>query len=174
MPDITTGLPLFSSSLLEVAGEALERMTSEDGGTCMLMALYGDRPILIIVPKSLMIQWQEELWNLLEMPSARWNGWQWIDEQGVTYPEFSSQGMRKCPRRIGILSTGLIIRGSEAVDQIKDLAYECVILDEAHRARRSNLGPMHRGEKAGTFSCFAGACKSIHERTGFPRKPSTS
>jgi len=46
------------------------------------------------------------------------------------------------------MSTGLIIRGSETVDQIKDFDYECVILDEAHRARRSNLGPTHRGEKA--------------------------
>jgi hypothetical protein len=113
-----------------------------------LMALYGDRPILILVPKPLMIQWQDELWNLLEMPSARWNSRQWIDEQGVAYPEFGPQGMRKCPRRIGIMSTGLIIRGSETVDLIKDFDYECVILDEAHRARRSNLGPTHRGEKA--------------------------
>jgi hypothetical protein len=113
-----------------------------------LMALYGDRPILILVPKPLMIQWQDELWNLLEMPSARWNGRQWIDEQGVTYPEFGPQGMKKCPRRIGIMSTGLIIRGSETVDLIKDFDYECVILDEAHRARRSNLGPTHRREKA--------------------------
>jgi len=113
-----------------------------------LMALYGDKPILILVPKPLMTQWQDELWNLLELPSARWNGRQWIDEQGVTYPEFGSQGMRKCPRRIGIMSTGLIIRGSEAVNLIKDITYECIILDEAHRARRTNLGPTHRGEKA--------------------------
>jgi len=113
-----------------------------------LMALYGDKPILILVPKPLMIQWQDELWNLLEMPSARWNGRQWIDEQGVAYPEFGPQGMRKCPRRIGIMSTGLIVRGSETVDWIKELSYECVILDEAHRARRSNLGPTHREEKA--------------------------
>lgn len=113
-----------------------------------LMALYGEKPILILVPKPLMIQWQDELWSLLELPSARWNGRQWIDEQGVAYPEFGPQGMRKCPRRIGIMSTGLIIRGSETVDWISDFDYECVILDEAHRARRTNLGPTHRGEKA--------------------------
>lgn len=113
-----------------------------------LMALYGNKPILILVPKPLMIQWQDELWNLLEMPTARWNGRQWIDEQGVAHPEFGPQGMRKCPRLIGLMSTGLIIRGSETVDLIKDRDYECVILDEAHRARRSNLGPTHRGEKA--------------------------
>jgi hypothetical protein len=112
------------------------------------MALYGDKPILILVPKPLMTQWQDELWNLLELPSARWNGKQWIDEQGVDYPEFGPEGMRKCPRRIGIMSTGLIIRGSETVNLITDFAYECVILDEAHRARRTNLGPTHRGEKA--------------------------
>lgn len=30
-----------------------------------LMALYGTKPILILVPKPLMTQWQDELWNLL-------------------------------------------------------------------------------------------------------------
>ncbi|MFO7460874.1 MAG: helicase-related protein [Desulfatiglandales bacterium] len=113
-----------------------------------LMALYGEKPILILVPKPLMIQWQDELWILLEFPSARWNGKQWIDEQGMVYPETGAQGLRKCPRRIGIVSTGLITRGSESVQFLRDLSYECVILDEAHRARRTNLGPTHRGEKS--------------------------
>ena len=39
-----------------------------------LMALYGDKPILIIVPKTLMVQWQEEMKELLDMPSAIWTG----------------------------------------------------------------------------------------------------
>lgn len=113
-----------------------------------LMALYGEKPILILVPRPLLIQWQDELWNLLAMPSARWTGKQWIDEQGVTYPELGPEGLKKCPRRIGIVSTGLIIRGSEGTNYLKELTYDCVILDEAHRARRSNIGPTHRGEKA--------------------------
>jgi hypothetical protein len=112
-----------------------------------LMALYGEKPILILVPRPLMIQWQDELWDMLTMPSARWTGKQWIDEQGVTYPELGPAGLRKCPRRIGIVSTGLIIRGAEGVNYLKDLDYECVVLDEAHRARRSNIGPTHRQEK---------------------------
>lgn len=112
-----------------------------------LMALYGEKPILILVPRPLITQWQDELWNMLAMPSARWSGKQWIDEQGITYPEYGPVGLRKCPRRIGIVSTGLVIRGSEGVNYLKDLDYECVILDEAHRARRSNLGPTHRQEK---------------------------
>lgn len=112
-----------------------------------LMALYGERPVLILVPRPLVTQWQEELWNMLSMPSACWTGRQWIDEQGVIYPELGPAGLRKCPRRIGIVSTGLIIRGSEGVNYLKDFYYECVVLDEAHRARRSNLGPTHRQEK---------------------------
>lgn len=35
-----------------------------------LMALYGDKPVLIIVPKTLIFQWQEELHTLLDMPTA--------------------------------------------------------------------------------------------------------
>jgi len=114
----------------------------------MLMALYGEKPILILVPKALLTQWQDELWNLLALPSARWNGKQWIDEQGIAYPELGPEGLKKCPRRVGIVSTGLIVRGAEGVNSLKELTYECVILDEAHRARRRNIGPTHRGEKA--------------------------
>jgi hypothetical protein len=113
-----------------------------------LMALYGDKPILIVVPRPLMTQWQDELWNLLELPSARWDGRQWVDERGVVYPDYGPEGVRKCPRRTGIVSTGLIVRGSEAAKALRELTYECVILDEAHRARRGNLGPLHRGENA--------------------------
>jgi len=113
-----------------------------------LMALYGEKPILILVPRGLLTQWQDEIWNLLALPSARWTGKQWIDEQGVVYPELGLAGLKKCPRRIGIVSTGLIIRGSEGINYLKELTYECVVLDEAHRARRKNIGPAHRGEKA--------------------------
>lgn len=112
-----------------------------------LMAFYGEKPILILAPRPLLSQWQDELWNMLAMPSARWTGKEWIDEQGVIYPEIGSIGLKKCPRRVGIVSTGLIIRGSESGNYLKDLDYECVVLDEAHRARRTNIGLTHQGEK---------------------------
>lgn len=51
-----------------------------------LMALWGDRPVLVLVPKPLVEQWQEELRDLLQMPSAAWNGQQWVDERGNVYP----------------------------------------------------------------------------------------
>lgn len=103
-----------------------------------LMALYGDKPILIIVPKTLTYQWQDELKTLLDMPSAVWSGKSWVDESGYEYPSDSIRGILKCPRKVGIISQGLITSKSEATELLKQIKYECVILDEAHRARRKN------------------------------------
>ena len=76
--------------------------------SAQLMALYGDRPILVIAPKTLLWQWQEELNSLLDMPSAVWNGKEWIDENGIKYPSSGEGTIKKCPRRVGIISQGLI------------------------------------------------------------------
>lgn len=123
--------------------------------SAMLMALYGEKPVLILVPKPLLWQWQEEMLNLLEMPSAVWNGKQWIDENGLEYPVAGAIGIKKCPRRVGIVSQGLITSKSEASEYLKQMSYECVIVDEAHRARRKNLGPDREAEKADPNNLFA-------------------
>ena len=104
-----------------------------------LIALYDDRPVLIIVPKTLLLQWQEELMTLLNLPSAVWTGRFWLDENGYEYPADSKNAILKCPRKVGIISQGLITRKSEAAELLKSMRYSCVILDEAHRARRKNL-----------------------------------
>jgi len=114
--------------------------------TALLIALTGDKPILVICPRTLIWQWQTEMSDLLDMPSAVWKGKQWVDEQGIEHPAAGPEGIRRCPRRVGIVSSGLIIRGSEAVQYLLGLQYNCVILDEAHRARRSNLGENRDGE----------------------------
>jgi hypothetical protein len=113
-----------------------------------LMVLVGDKPVLVLAPKTLLQQWQGELLDLLDMPSARWNGRQWIDENGIEYPAVGPEGIRKCPRRVGIVSTGLVTAESETAKLLKTVNYECVILDEAHRARRRNLGPDCEDEKS--------------------------
>ena len=115
--------------------------------SAQLMALYGDKPILIIVPKTLLWQWQDEINNLLDMPSAVWDGGEWVDENGIKYPAVSDGSIKKCPRRVGIISQGLITAKSEQVQHLLNLEYECVIVDEAHRARRRNLGPGKDNEK---------------------------
>lgn len=103
-----------------------------------LMALYGDNPVLIIVPKTLLFQWQDEMKLLLDMPSAVWTGKGWQDDEGRFYPESGPRSILHCPRRVGIVSQGLVARRTESARLLLQGKYECVILDEAHRARRRN------------------------------------
>jgi len=70
------------------------------------------------------------------MPSAVWTARGWVDENGYEYPADSNKSILKCPRKVGIVSQGLITSKSVAGELLKRLKYECVILDEAHRARR--------------------------------------
>lgn len=108
--------------------------------SAQLMALHGEKPILIIAPKTLLWQWQGELNELLDLPSAVWDGRRWVDEQGLEYPNAGVKDITKCPRKIGIVSQGLFTANSKAVGYIMAKEYECVIVDEAHRSRRGNLG----------------------------------
>jgi superfamily II DNA or RNA helicase len=120
--------------------------TLQLGMAVQLMALWGDKPVLILAPKTLLWQWQDELRTMLDMPSAVWTGKAWVDENGIEHPVAGAQGLRKCPRRTGIVSQGLVTRGSEAVEHLRDMRFECVVIDEAHRIRRRNLGPNKEGE----------------------------
>jgi PLD-like domain/Helicase conserved C-terminal domain/SNF2-related domain len=97
-------------------------------------------PILVLAPKPLLEQWQDELMELLLLPSARWNGRVWVDENDLEYPAEGVKGLGKCPRRIGLVSQGLVVRGlSEAIDELLSRRYTCVIVDESHRARRRTV-----------------------------------
>lgn len=107
--------------------------------SAQLMALHGDKPVLIIVPKTLMKQWQDELNNMINLPSAIWNGKVWIDEEGRKYPNLGNQDIVKCPRKVGIISQGLITAKSESVDFLLSKSFECIIVDEAHHARRKSI-----------------------------------
>ena len=104
-----------------------------------LMALVGDGPVLVLVPKPLLRQWQDELDLLLGLPSAIWSGRGWVDERGIEHPNAGEDAIRRCPRRVGIVSTSLITSNSQAVALLLGMHFECVILDEAHRARLRNL-----------------------------------
>ncbi|MFT6380894.1 MAG: superfamily II DNA or RNA helicase [Akkermansiaceae bacterium] len=104
--------------------------------SAMLMALHGDRPVLIIVPKPLVWQWQDEMDKLLDMPSAVWDGKQWIDEHGISHGHSGNDVILKCPRKVAIVSQGLFSANTESARLLERQKYECVVLDEAHRARR--------------------------------------
>ena len=116
----------------------------------MLMALDDPNggPILVLAPKPLLRQWQDELMELLLLPSARWNGRAWVDENDVEHPSDGAKSLGRCPRRIGLVSQGLVVRGSgEAVRQLLARRYTCVIVDEAHRARRRNVPRVEAGSE---------------------------
>jgi hypothetical protein len=114
----------------------------------MLMALEGEGPVLVLAPKALAWQWQDELRELLDLPSAVWTSRGWVDEHGILHPAAGPHDIRRCPRRFGIVSQGLVTAGSEAVEFLLPNRYDCVIVDEAHRARRKNLGPGRENEAA--------------------------
>lgn len=103
-------------------------------------------PILVLAPKPLLQQWQDELMELLQLPSARWNGRAWVDENEVEYPANGAKSLGNCPRRIGLVSQGLVVRGnSEVIKQLLGRRYTCVIVDEAHRARRRKVPRVDAG-----------------------------
>ncbi|MCU7550400.1 phospholipase D-like domain-containing protein [Chitinophagaceae bacterium LB-8] len=109
-----------------------------------LMALYGNKPVLILAPKTLIWQWQDEMLSLLDMPSAVWNGRQWVDENGVEHAANGIKNLKNCPRKVGILSQGLITSGGEAAVMLRSMEFECVVVDEAHRARRKRFTDRQR------------------------------
>lgn len=108
----------------------------------LLMALEDPDggPILVLAPKPLLQQWQGELMELLLLPSARWTGRAWVDESELEYPSDGAKSLGKCPRRIGLVSQGLVVRGlPDALQQLLSRRYTCVVVDEAHRARRRKV-----------------------------------
>ncbi len=112
-----------------------------------LMALSGEKPVLVLAPKTLVWQWQDELMELLDLPAAVWTGKYWVDENRVDYPQVGAEGIRKCPRRVGIVPTSRATFRCPDADILKTLDFECVIVDEAHNARRQNLGEGRDAEK---------------------------
>lgn len=115
----------------------------------LLMALDDPTggPILVLAPKPLLQQWQDELMELLLLPSARWNGRGWVDESDLEYPSEGPKSLAKCPRRIGLVSQGLVVRGlPEAINQLLSRRYTCVIVDESHRARRTKVPKVDAGD----------------------------
>ncbi len=122
--------------------------TIQLGMAAQLMALHTDKPVLVLAPKTLIWQWQGELTDMLDVPSAVWNGRQWVDENGIEHAAVGPAGLAACPRRIGIVSYGLISAKSPSAEFLKKQNYACVVVDEAHRARRRNLGQGAEDEKA--------------------------
>jgi superfamily II DNA or RNA helicase len=106
--------------------------TVQLGMAAELIALTSERAVLVLAPKNLLLQWQDELDRMLAIPSSRWVDGRWLTEDGAVWP----LPPNACPRRIGLFPTSLVTAGSETAQALLNRRYACVVLDEAHRARR--------------------------------------
>ena len=120
--------------------------TIQLGLGAQMLSLYSDKPVLIICPKTLVWQWQDELRELMGLPSAVWDGRCWVDEHGNSTGGHSAYDVKKCPRKIGIISQGIITANTDAANHLLHMSFNTVIVDECHRARRKNLDPKKQNE----------------------------
>lgn len=102
------------------------------------------RPVVIFAPATLCEQWQTEMLDKLGIPCARWDTVRkvWLDPDERAISATGREQIAKCPMRMGIVSTGLMMRDSLEKDHLLGLRFGLVILDEAHKARsRQGFGP---------------------------------
>lgn len=95
------------------------------------------KPVIIFAPATLCEQWQTEMMDKLGVPCARWHTQKkvWWDHDNRAISPTGEEHIAKCPLRIGIVSTGLMMRDSLEKQYLLGLNYGLVILDEAHKAR---------------------------------------
>ncbi len=120
-------------------GKTLSMATS-----ALVSVLLEDGPVLILAPSTLIYQWQIEMMDKLGVPTAVWSSQKkaWFGVEGqLLSPQGDASSIRKCPYKIAIVSTGLIMHQREKEEFVKEAEkllknrYGTVILDEAHKAR---------------------------------------
>ena len=114
---------------LGTAALALSLLQDRESGTC--------KPVAVFAPATLCEQWQTELVDKLGIPSGRWETRKkvWVDHEERDISPIGAEHIVRCPMRIGIISTGLMMRNSEEKRCLLGLRFGLIILDEAHKAR---------------------------------------
>lgn len=129
---------IYGQARLLLADEVGVGKTLSMAASAMLSTLLDDGPVLILCPSTLTIQWQMELKDKLGIPSAVWSSVKkvWIDPHGHIIKTRGPEDIARCPFRIAIVSTGLVIHDSDECRFLLERKYGTVMLDEAHRARQ--------------------------------------
>ena len=141
---------IYGKARLLLADEVGVGKTLSMATSALVSALLEDGPVLILVPSTLTVQWQIEMMDKLGIPTAVWSSQKkvWLGVEGqMLSPRGDASSIKKCPYRIAIISTGLIMHQRENGDFVKEAGmllrnkYGTVILDEAHKARvKGSLG----------------------------------
>lgn len=113
------------------------------GTAALTLCLVADKehqarkPVVIFAPATLCEQWQTEMIDKLGIPCARWDTLRkvWLDVEERAISPAGREQIARCPLRIGIVSTGLMLRDSLEKQHLLGLRFGLVILDEAHKAR---------------------------------------
>jgi superfamily II DNA or RNA helicase len=139
---------IYGQARLLLADEVGVGKTFSLAGSALVSSLLGDGPILILCPATLTTQWQMELKDKLNIPSAIWlssqKAWQ-LDPDELPLPSAGAVGILKCPRQIAIVSTGLIFHMTEERQHLLSKSFGMLVVDEAHRARgKKTLGQVDR------------------------------
>ncbi|MEE4359115.1 MAG: phospholipase D-like domain-containing anti-phage protein [Desulfococcaceae bacterium] len=141
---------IYGKARLLLADEVGVGKTLSMAVSALVSALLNDGPVLILAPSTLILQWQIEMTDRLGIPTAVWSSQKkvWLGVKGqILSPRGDSASIRKCPYRIGIVSTGLVMHQRENGNFIREAGlllkkkFGTVILDEAHKARaKGGLG----------------------------------
>ena len=161
---------IYGKTRLLLADEVGVGKTLSMATSALVSVLLDDGPVLILAPSTLMLQWQVEMMDKLGIPSAVWSSQKkaWISTGGqILSPRGDADSIKRCPCRIAIVSTGLIMHHEEKGDFIKEAGmllknrYGMVILDEAHKARAKG----GFGENAGLPNNLLAFMQKIGKKT---------
>lgn len=128
----------YGAARLLLADEVGVGKTLSMAATGALTVLMGHGPFLILCPATLTLQWQMELWDKLGLPSCVWTRAPqkgWLDHRGHLYRSRDPDDVLRCPAQIGIVSTGLLVRGGPEAQALIRGTYGMIALDEGHKAR---------------------------------------
>lgn len=136
---------LYGKARFLIADDVGLGKTLSMAAAAMVLSLLSGGGVLILAPATLTRQWQTELEDMLGLPSAIWSSAkkQWLDGQEFAIsPKGDASAVARCPMRIGIVSTGLIVSGDEEgeIRHLRECRFGVVILDEAHKARADRGG----------------------------------
>lgn len=128
----------YGAARLLLADEVGVGKTLSMAATGALSVLMGHGPFLILCPATLTGQWQMELWDKLGLPSCVWGrapAKGWIDHRGHLYRSRDPGDVLRCPAQIGIVSTGLLVKGGPEAQALMRGKFGMIALDEGHKAR---------------------------------------
>jgi SNF2 family DNA or RNA helicase len=134
---------LYGTVRLLLADEVGLGKTLSLATAAMTLCLLSDRdngprrPVVIFAPATLTEQWQTEMLDKLGIPTARWDtvGKVWLDADERILSPAGREQIAHCPLRIGIVSTGLMMRDSLEKQHLLGMRFGVVIVDEAHKGR---------------------------------------